>query len=113
MATEIERKTVRIFIRITPNEYKIFKEKSIQSGLSMSEFIRQSAMDKKIVSSPPVEFSEMIREIKRVGSNLNQVQHKLNAMGIAHPLELKRCANRIREVIDLLYETYRPGKGEN
>ena len=113
MTTEKEKKTVQILIRVTPGEYKIVKENSINSGLSMSEFIRQSVTGKKIVSAPPAEFSEMIREIKRVGSNLNQVQHKLNALGIAHPLELKRCANRIREVVDLLYETYRPGKGEN
>ena len=113
MATEKEKKTVRIYIRVTPKEYRTIKQKAADSGLNTSEFTRRSVMNKTIVETPPVEFNEMIREIKRVGSNLNQVCYKLNALEIAYPLELKRCANRIREVIDLLYETYRPGKGEN
>lgn len=113
MTTEKEEKTVQIHFRVSKNEYDIIKEKSVEAGLSISEYARRSLMGYKIVSTPPIEFNEMIREIKRVGSNLNQVQYKLNATGIAHPLELKRCANRIREVIDLLYETCKPGEGEN
>ena len=113
MATEKEKKTVRIYIRVTPKEYRTIKQKAADSGLNTSEFTRRSVMNKTIVETPPVEFNEMIREIKRVGSNLNQVCYKLNALGIAHPLELKRCANRIREVMDLLYEIYKPGEGEN
>ena len=107
------KKTAKINLRVTPEEYISIKEKSKKASLSVSELIRRSLDDETIVEAPPVDFYEMIREIKRVGSNLDQVLHKLNAAGIAHPLELKRCANRIWEVIDLIYETYRPGKRNN
>ena len=107
------KKTAQINLRVTPEEFISIKEKAKKAGLSISELIRRSLEGETIVEAPPVEFNEMIREIKRVGSNLNQVLHKLNAAGIAHPLELKRCANRILEVMNMLYETYRPGKRNN
>ena len=107
------KKTAKINLRVTPEEYISINEKSKKASLSVSELIRRSLDDETIVEAPPVDFYEIIREIKRVGSNLDQVLHKLNAAGIAHPLELKRCANRICEVIDLLYKTYRPGKRNN
>lgn len=107
------KKTAKINLRVTPEEYELIKKKAKKAGLSTSELIRRLLDDETIVEAPSVDFYEMIREIKRVGSNLNQVLHKLNAAGIAHPLELKRCANRILEVMNMLYETYRPGKRNN
>ena len=104
------KKTAQINLRVTPEEFISIKEKAKKAGLSISELIRRSLEGETIVEAPPVEFNEMIREIKRVGSNLNQVLHKLNAAGIAHPLEMKRCASRILEVMNLLYETYYPRK---
>lgn len=113
MTKNKNKKTAKINLRVTPEEYISIKKKAKKAGLSTSELIRRLLDGETIVEAPSVDFYEMIREIKRVGSNLNQVQHKLNAVGIAHPLELKRCANRILEVMNMLYETYRPGKRNN
>ncbi len=106
-----DNKTRRIFVRVTSAEYDSIKKNAIKSGLSMSEYARRSLVGERVMSAPPVEFIELIREVKRVGSNLNQVTRKLNALGIAHPLELERSASNITEVIDMLYQAFRPGKG--
>ncbi len=113
MANKNEGRSVQFLIRITPNEYAIYKENSIKSGLNMSEYARRILSGEKVVAAPPADLNYLIREIKRVGSNLNQVLKKLNVLGIAHPLELERCAHDIHEVLDLIYKTYRPGKGDN
>lgn len=113
MTNESEKRTVQILIRVTPKEYKTIKSKAAKSGLNTSELIRQSVMDKTIVEAPPADFNELIREVKRVGSNLNQLLRKLNMMGIIHPLELERVIKNISDVTDILYQTYRPGKGDN
>ena len=65
------------------------------------------------MAAPPGELNYLIRELKRIGSNLNQLLKKLNVLGIAHPLELERCTNDIREVLNVIYETYRPKKGDD
>ncbi len=109
---KVER-PIQIHFRVTPKEHEIIKKKVKLSGLSMSEFARMSLMDKKIVSAPPADFPFLIREIKRVGNNLNQVLRKLNILGIAHSLDLEQCQTEIVEIEKLLYRTFRPGKGDD
>ena len=113
MADENDKRTVRIYIRVTPKEYKTIMKKTSESGLTASEFIRRSVMGQTIHAAPPAEFNELIREIKRVGSNLNQMLRKLNMAGISHPLELERVSKNLKDIVDILYQTYRPGKGDN
>ena len=113
MAKKDEKKPVQIHFRLSQKEYDSIKHNSLKAGLTISEYARRALVGEKIVSAPPADFSELIREIKRVGSNLNQLVRKLNALGIVHDLELKRCVTDISKTIDMLYQTFRPGKGEN
>jgi len=113
MALKKDNHSVRLYIRITPGDYEIIKEKTARSGLNISEYSRRLLKGEKIVEAPPADLNVLIREIKRVGSNLNQLIKKLNVLGVAHPLELDRCAQDLHEVINLIYETYHPGKGDD
>lgn len=113
MVKQNEKRTIMILFRVNPNEYEIIKKKTITSGMSMSAFIRKTLLDKKIVSAPPADFPALIREVKRIGGNLNQIVRKLNTLGIAHSLELEKCENEIRETERMLYRTFRPGKGDS
>ena len=112
MANQNEKHSVQFLIRITPSEYVEIKKNTAMSGLTMSEYARRIIMGETIVAAPPADLHILIREIKRVGSNLHQVLHKLNALGIAHGPELDQCASEISEVLNLIYRTYRPGKGD-
>lgn len=104
---------IQIHFRVTESEYEIIKKKVEQSGLSMSEFARKTFLGKKIVSAPPADFPTLIREVKRIGGNLNQLVRKLNTLGIAHSYELENCGNEIRETERMLYRTFRPGRGDD
>jgi hypothetical protein len=113
MAIKKENHSVQFLIRVTPTEYVEIKSNTDKAGLSMSEYARRILTGETIVAAPPADLNILIREVKRVGSNLHQVLHKLNVLGIAHPLELERCAEDIRDVLNLIYRTYRPGKGDD
>ena len=114
MATKKEdNRSTRLFIRVTPDEYEIVKERTAKTGLNISEYARRILMGKTIVEAPPADLNILIREMKRVGSNLNQLLKKLNVLGIAHTLELERCAADIHEALNLIYQTYRPEKGDD
>ena len=111
-AKKIER-PMQIHFRVTPTEFEMIKKNVKKSGLSISEYGRRVLTGEKVISAPPADFFLLLREIKRVGSNINQILRKINALGIAHSLELERCAKDTHEVINLLYRTYRPGKGDD
>ena len=111
MKDKTKNRTVSILFRVTPNECKVIRAKAKKSGLSMSEFIRRSLNGQKIATAPPVDFYTLLWQIKRIGSNLDQLLRKLNTYGIAYSLELENCEEDIKEMKRLLIETYQPGKG--
>lgn len=107
-----DNRSIRIDLRVTPSEYKIIKKNMEESGLSKSEYIRRAVLGETIVSAPPADFILLIREVKKVGNDLNEVTRKLNAQDKVHKLELEKCSNEISETVRMLYRTFRPGKGD-
>ena len=91
MKDKTKNRTVSILFRVTPNECKVIRAKARMSGLSMSEFIRRSLNGQKITTAPPADFYTLLWQIKRIGSNLDQLLRKLNTYGIAYSLELENC----------------------
>lgn len=112
MTTDNNEHLHQIHFRVTPKEYETIRINQTKTGLRMSEYARKLLMGDVVVTAPPADLNLLIREIKRVGSNLNQLLHKLNGLGIAHPYELENCAADIQEVLKLIYQTYRPEKGD-
>ena len=104
---------VQIHFRVTPGEYEKIQNDVSKSGLRLSEYARRILKGETVVAAPPVELNYLIRELKRIGSNLNQLLKKLNVLEVAHPLELERCAGDIQEILNLIYDTYRPKGGED
>ena len=111
MGTDIDKRTIQLHVRVLPSEYEKFKEKAAESGLSLSEYTRRVLIGEQIVAAPPADYFDLVREVKRVGSNLNRLLRKLNALGIVHDLELKRCEREIHETVKVLYQAFRPEKG--
>ena len=112
MKNKVER-LIQIHFRVTQKEYKTITEKAAESGLSISEFSRRVLMGCKVTTAPPVDFYTLLWQIKRIGSNLDQLLRKLNTFGIAYSLDLERCEDDIKDMKRLLIETYQPGKGDS
>ena len=73
----MERKRDKqINIRLTGDEYLDICKKINESDLSLSKYIRKSILGKeiKIVSG----IKELVRELNRIGNNLNQLTRKVN-----------------------------------
>ena len=111
MAVKKNNRSVQLLVRLTPEEYESIKKKATKAGLSISEFVRESVDQEIIMEAPPADFYMLIKEIKRVGTNLNHMLYKLEILGIAHPLELDRCIKEVFGSVSFLYQTFRPRKG--
>lgn len=68
-------------IRLTPAERACVEAKATTAGLPPATFVRQVALD--AVVSPPAPIPEINRkiylELAKIGGNLNQISHHLNA----------------------------------
>ena len=70
-----EIKMARIEVRITINEQTKIKNKADELGLSVSAYMRKTALNQRIIIKTD---KEMVRQIQFIGNNINQIAHRLN-----------------------------------
>ena len=95
-------RTSNILIRVTGDEKKILERKARKSGVSVSEFIRATAIysdDKQINIIDLKPFRQFVFELTKQGTNLNQYMKFLNTHQLSH--------FRIREARAVLDEEVR------
>jgi len=71
-----ERRSAWIKIRVTPDEKKLIESKASVQGQTVTDFLRQRALDFRLRQSPLEK--ERIRHLARIGSNMNQIARWAN-----------------------------------
>lgn len=64
--------------------------------------------DVELKEAPPAEYYDMIRELRRVGSNINQVLKKANAAGLLDVPMLRKALDGYKKTEKMLWDTFRP-----
>lgn len=95
----MEYKTERKTIRFTTEELRIIEEKTDQANLNISEFIRQSALNKNIVVIE--DLKEFTKELRGIGKNLNQLAI-LAHQGKIKCIDLENNQKKVDEIWQLL-----------
>jgi|SRR5665647_765316 hypothetical protein len=65
----------RIPVRTTIDEMTEIRKRAKALGISMSSYMRKVALNQRIIIKTD---KEMIRQIKYIGNNINQIAHQLN-----------------------------------
>ena len=63
--------TARLKLRMTAEDKKMIQSKAAAAGMTMSEYVRALVNRKKIVVAP--ELPELLRQIIKIGTNVNQI----------------------------------------
>lgn len=99
-------RTCRMELRMTKDEYDVLKEKAGRAGLSLSAFVRKAVAGKEIAESPPADVPTLIREVRRVGFNINQILRAINGKGFLDEPELRRALEMNRSLELLISNSY-------
>ena len=86
-------------VRCTGDERQDILTKAQSLGLSLSEYIRQMALNGKVVIKQSKYDVDLIDQIRRIGINLNQQTKRLNGTGEVSP-ELKQCWSKLNGLLD-------------
>jgi hypothetical protein len=70
-------KTVNFAFRLTPADKRKLQSLADKAGLTMTEYILRSALNKPITIIPGLD--EFSRQLKAIGNNLNQLTYRANA----------------------------------
>ncbi len=72
---------VRKSYRVSENDFKVIEEKAKLSNMKTSEYVRISALQKVILVKNAEEFRNLIFEINKIGTNINQLVKLSNTVG--------------------------------
>lgn len=78
-------------------------DKVAKSGLPTNEFIIKCTSRGKIKA--PIDLKPVVRELKRIGTNLNQLTAKANS-GVIRVIDLSDTNKELAEIYKLLNEIY-------
>lgn len=80
----MENKNKRFEIRLTEKQDKMLREQAAKAGLEVSEYARRKIFkgEKGIIDSIKFleEYMQYIHEIRKIGTNINQVAHYANIL---------------------------------
>ena len=104
----MRKRNCRVEVCFTKDELSALSKKAKKSGMSIGGFIRNAVSGMEIKEAPPAEYYDMIRERRRVGSNINQVLKKANAAGLLDVPMLRKALDDYKKTEKMLWDTFRP-----
>ncbi len=96
----------RIVFYLNDTELDSLERKVKRSGLSREGFIRKAVKDVQIKEAPPAELPQFIREIRRVGSNIDQILMIANARGLLDVPQLRKVISDLRDMEKRIVQVY-------
>ncbi len=99
-----ERRTVMVAARVTPAEHDAWRNKASAAGVSPSALLREAMARTRTWTAPTMAVeSERVRQIARIGNNLNQLArwvntHKTAAESVTVIAHLVSFERALREV---------------
>lgn len=89
----------RITIRLNDDEYRNLCEWSTACRMSMNDYLRELIQGFQPVAFPPLEYKEVIDELRRIGVNMNQIASKAHSLGFIDAPEYEQNEKRVRKAI--------------
>ena len=77
-STERQTRTVRLPVHLRPDESDLVRERARACGLTVARYMREAALGAVPKARPRLAEMEAVRELLRIGNNLNQLAHVAN-----------------------------------
>ena len=97
---EEERRTRTVAVRVTEAEAEELRERAQAARLSMGVYLRRRALGQRvrILSELRLGAAEL-RELNRIGVNLNQMARALNSGAVSSPAETQAAVERVGDLV--------------
>jgi len=98
-----EKRSEKLQTHLTPSEATLIKLKCSMSDMSVSQFLRDLALDKEIdTSANPEELKKIRAELGKIGSNINQIAKAVNSGEEFDEQRMKKMARWLVQTIEQL-----------
>ena len=102
----MRKRSHRVVFYLDDEEFSAFIEKVKRTSLSREGFIRNMLAGVVIKERPPADVPYLLREIKRLGININQILRIAYANGFFDTPQLRSALDELSQANQLIYHTY-------
>jgi hypothetical protein len=88
----MRKRNIQIITRLDKTETERFKKRVKKSGLSQEAYVRDLINGLVPTDAPPPDYFTMMKELRHIGVNLNQIAQKANTLNV---LDVKRYDDNI------------------
>lgn len=78
-------------LRLTQAEMEVLTRKAKEAKMPREAFIRRVLNGAKIIAKPPADYYKLIVEVRKVGSNLNQLVKRAQSLDFIDIPALQKC----------------------
>lgn len=102
----MRKRNCRVEVCFTKDELSDLTKKARKARLSIGGFIRRAVRDIEVKEAPPADVPVLIREVRRVGYNIDQLLLIARAKNWLSAKELEKALESNRRAEKLIVETY-------
>jgi len=103
MSAPYRKRNVQMIVRVTQEERDYIMEKMKQSGISsFNAFAWMMLMGGKVNNVDLTHYHELAKEVRSIGTNINQIAKFTNSNGRIYPQEIMELQERMNEIWRLL-----------
>lgn len=100
----MRRRNIPFLFRLDQKEADAFRERVQKSGLSKEAYIRQAISGKVPKEAPPPDYYAMMKELHRIGNNLNQIAKKAHTLNVIDVQRYDRAMREFEKAVRLITE---------
>lgn len=102
----MRNRNIQIPIRLSNEEYMNLMSKVEKSKMTRERYIRLLLNDCVPREAPPVDYYNLISELRRVGSNINQILRVANAKGFIDAPLLRKTIEDYKQTEKMIWDAF-------
>ena len=95
----MQKRNIEIKLRLGTKEAEILNKRVRKSGLSRESYLRHLIAGLVPTDAPPPDYHAIMRELRAIGTNLNQVALKANALNVVDAKRYDEAAAALDKAI--------------
>ena len=100
----MRKRNCRVQVRLDNKEYQAFMKRVKKTGLSQEVYLRHLISGLVPQEAPPSEYFDFMKELYRVGNNLNHVAQKAHVLNV---IDVQRYDKAVRQFEKLVQDITR------
>ena len=98
----MRKRNVAIMFRLNRKEAEALDKKVKKSGLNREAYLRQLIQGIVPKDAPPPDYYSMMRELHKVGNNLNQIAQKAHTLNVLDVQRYDETVKEYRKLVKLI-----------